>query len=146
MIKTIRTSLAAGAFVWLTGCMMTDTGPSAEYAAQMGNDYLGARVQKDNAKTFEYYADDFFNMRSREQWQGYLNEINTKLGDLQKFELLNKQKDVRYSGTFYFLQYKTTYAHGSARELITLMQPVEGGALKIFAHKIEPKAAVGEIR
>ncbi len=125
----------------LQGCVQS--GPSAETAARVGDEYLQAIQQGDEGKIFGYYAADFFKVKPKEEWQSYLHEVHDKLGNLKGFKLVAKNKDTRFSGIFYILQYRTTYAKGTARETIILEEPLDTNQLKIFGHKIDSKALRG---
>ncbi len=119
----------------LGGCGV-DTGVPLEVVVERGNAYMEALKRRDLETAFAFYDEKFFNVMPEEGWREYLEDLERKLGPMQSFSLMYKSKDTRFSGIFYILQYKTTYARGEAREVVTFIEPVEGRELKIYAHKV----------
>lgn len=114
-----------------------------ETVTKVADEYMQALQQKQFEQVFGYYADDFFTVKPEDSWREYLQQVQATLGDLKDYRLVNKTKDTRFSGIFYILQYKTTYANETANETLILVEPIETKELKIFGHKIDAKGLPG---
>jgi hypothetical protein len=84
-------------------------------------------------------SDDFFVVRSRQQWLDYLKMVRETIGSMQSYTLSKKQSDSRFSGRFYLYHYRNLYAREPAWEVLTLLSPVDSDEIKIIGYKIKAK-------
>ncbi|MEK6749662.1 MAG: hypothetical protein AABY83_10710 [Pseudomonadota bacterium] len=115
-----------------------DTGKSA-MAVQQTNLYMDALKASDFDAAWKFYARDFFMTHSEEGWRDYLQGVEKKRGKMQRYEVSDQQMDIRYSGTFFIVNYRVWYANSkkSSSQIVTMIEPVTGGPMQIYAHKLE---------
>jgi hypothetical protein len=110
-------------------------------AESVARDYFESIRAKDFDKALTFYAPQFFEQTSREDWLQGLHNLDEKLGDLSKYDLvgwrIQSNVGAPISGTFYILQYKVTYTKYQADETLTLFRPTTGGEIKILGHSIQ---------
>ena len=83
------------------------------------------------------YAAEFYERTTRPKWQAKLAEVRRQLGDLESYHLETWNIEMLPNGTFTTLAYDVTYSLHPARETITVVVPVKGGAPGIFGHRID---------
>ena len=114
--------------------------PSNADGQSVAAEYFEAIRKQDYDKAIEFYSTVFFERTSREDWRLALVRINSKLGDLEQYEL--QDWDVRvWDGpggrlTYYTLEYKVTYSKHSAIETLTLTKKNDGESALIQAHNV----------
>lgn len=123
----------------LSGC--GSDGPSEAAVEQFGRGFFSALQSREFDRALTFYDDEFFKTRSREQWKSQLQDMQTRLGDLQAAELKRKQADLRYSGKFYIFEYRVTYAREVAWETVTLFVPNGRDEVRVFGHTIKAKGS-----
>jgi len=106
----------------LVGC--GDPGDTVNMAEQVAGSYYQALKNKDFEKAAGFFKDT--NSKPRAQWHDQLQEYNSKLGELQSYQLVDKVVNTVYSGTLYTLRYKTKYSKFSATETLILFEGVSG--------------------
>ena len=104
------------------------------------NEFFSAIKQKDYDKAMTFYSDDFFNMRSHDDWRAYLQEVQGKLGDLQQVKLKRKQTSTVLSGRRFIFIFSNQYEKARTKETVIFFQQVTSDDIKIQVHKIESKA------
>ena len=104
------------------------------------NEYFGAIKNKDLDRALGFYSPQFFEKTSRESWKQSLQAVNSKLGDLQKFETTEWQIKVTTglgsSGTSYIFKYRVTYSKYPASEEVILFRAAGSTEIKILQHHI----------
>jgi len=108
-------------------------------AVNIGTRFYEAMKQGNMEQVLDYYSDEFFAMRSREQWRSYLEDINKKVGTLQSYKLAKLNADTRYRGKFFILEYQNIHSHGKSWETLTLVHQVKTNELRLIGHKITAK-------
>jgi hypothetical protein len=112
-------------------------------AEDVTKQYFQAIKSKDFDRALSFYAPKFFAKTPREQWLQTLQGINTNLGDLQSYQLLDWLVRVNLTlpepETIYVLRYRVTYSKSTTEEIISLSKPLISGETRIFGHQIEQK-------
>lgn len=104
----------------LVGC--SDPGDTVNMAEQVADGYYQALKNKDFEKAAGFFMDT--RAQPRAQWLDELRAYNSKLGELQSYELVDKVVNTVYSGTRYTLRYKTKYSKFPAYETLILFEGV----------------------
>jgi hypothetical protein len=110
-------------------------------AEAVAKDYFESIRAKDFDKAITFYAPQFFEKTTREEWLQSLKNINERLGGLDKYDLVSWKIQANAgtpnSGTFYILEYKIIYTKYQSAETLTLFRPTSGGEIKILGHSIQ---------
>lgn len=106
--------------VLLTGCS-SDPGDTMNKAEQIADGYFQAIKNKDLEKAAGFFMDT--RTRPRAQWLDELRDHQRELGDLQSYQLVNKEMDSGTTVNRYTLYYKTQYAKAAAYETLVLFIP-----------------------
>jgi hypothetical protein len=114
---------------FLSGCTLNKS------ASTLGDNYYEAVQNKDYNTALTYFSSAFYSNISQSDWLQTLQNINTKLGDLESYKLNGWNENViaganAQSGTTYTLQYQVVYANETDNETLTMFQPT-GGQLQI---------------
>jgi hypothetical protein len=106
--------------VLLMGCG-SDPGDTMNKAEQVADGYFQALKSKDLEKA----AGFFIETRSvpRAQRLDELRDYNSKLGELQSYQLVNEEMDSGTTVNRYTLRYKTQYTKASAYETLVVFIP-----------------------
>ena len=115
------------------------TAPNTRTAVTLGTQFYDAMKQGNIDQALDYYAEEFFAMRSREHWRTYLEDINKKVGALQSYKLAKLNADTRYRGKFFILEYRNIHEHGKTWETLTMVHQVKTNELRLIGHKITAK-------
>ncbi len=97
--------------------------------------------------TLDFYSAKFYQATSRKKWLEMRERIREKLGELQEYKLVgwNFRKWVGSgAGTYWQLQYETTYSKHPAQEVIVVFKPLRGGEYKIVSHNINSEGLLLE--
>ena len=121
----------------LIGC---GTPQEIEDAENLGQSYYEALKAKDFDKAMSFYSSEFFKATSKGDTLQVLQNISSKLGNLQSYEYDYYEK-TSYTGTqgsytTYNLYYDVIYAEGSSRETLTLTKS-EDGNFEILGFNID---------
>ena len=111
----------------LIGC---GTSQEIEDAKILGQSYYEALKVKDFDKATSFFSSEFFKSTSKGDTLQILQNISSKLGNLQSYEYDYYEK-TSYAGTQgshtrYNLYYDVIYAKGSSREILTLTKSEDG--------------------
>ncbi len=136
-MKTMaRLFLALLALITLAACSTQDT--DDEGAQRLVEQFLQSVHEGDYDKAFSLASPEFFNVRSEKEWRNYFDNIQAKLGKLEKLKLKQKLSDVRLSGHFYIYQFANKYEKGLAKEMVTIVQKVDADdPLGISSYRID---------
>jgi len=109
---------------------------------QEGNDlavkYLNATIAGNYDEAFSLVSEDFFQMRGKDTWTEYLNEVQKIMGPVISIKLSRSLVDDRFSGRFYMFQFSVKHENGFTTEMITMLQKINSkDPLKVFGHKID---------
>jgi hypothetical protein len=93
----------------------------------------------DEQRIVKQYDEKFFANQSPQEWLAKLKALMAERGPMTGYHLRRSQADTRFSGKFYILEYNTVHS-GRKRlhHVVTLLLPVEGGAMQLIGHKITP--------
>jgi len=98
---------------------------------------------RDYEKALGFYSPKFFEKTPREELLRALIAINTKLGDLQTYKIVNwkstKTIGTGDNGTYWTLECDVSYSKYPASETITFFKPTAGSDFKIVGHNINSK-------
>ncbi len=145
-MRTTACALVMVLIVGLTaGCGLPE---SADAANSLVGGYLEAIRAKDFDKALTYMSPEFYEASTRplteSEVKDVLAKLNSKLGDLQEYRLVDANVNVylgteRPSGTYCVLTYEVTYSRESATETFTLFKPRGAGDndLRILGHNID---------
>lgn len=99
----------------------------------------------DEQRIIKQYDEKFFANQSPQAWLAKLKALMAERGPMMAYHLRRSQADTRFSGKFYILEYNTVHS-GRKRlhHVVTLLLPVEGGAIQLIGHKITPWEAEPE--
>lgn len=137
--KMRRLGVAIGlAALVVSGCGL---GQEKGKAEEVASGYFERVKQKDFEGALDFYSPKFYQATPREKWLELLGKFNGKLGDLKQYKLVgwNFKKwagSGGTSGTYWQLQYQTTYSKHPAQETLMVFKPLRGGEFKIIAHNI----------
>jgi uncharacterized protein DUF4019 len=101
-------------------------------AKALGERYFEALKQGDYKTIDALYSAYFYQSTTKDQIQSGRVKLREKLGEYQKHELLNafanwsRRRD-EPEGDYTTLQYKVTYAKGTAKETFVVFAPKGGG-------------------
>lgn len=118
----------------LQGCTKEAT---AVQVTPMVEAYFAAWKSKDYDKMMTFYAKEFFDIYTREDWLAHLQEVNTVMGELQTVKMKRSEVSTVFSGRRFTYEYSNRYANGAAKELVIVFQSVKDHEIKIQIHKIE---------
>jgi len=104
----------------LLGC--SEPGNTVDGAEQLADNYYQALKNKDFDKAAAEFADTPGEPRAA--WLDRLREYNSKLGDLQSYQFIDKEVDTVFTGTRYILRYKTQYSKFPATEMLIVFEGV----------------------
>jgi len=129
----------------LLGLVACDDGdraynPTANPAVEAQAAALFEAMQAENyEQVTSLYYDKFFAKRSSTEWVDNMKRLMVERGPMQSHILRRSQADTRFSGKFYILEYETVHT-GEKRlhHVITILLPVEGGAMQLVGHKMTP--------
>jgi hypothetical protein len=150
--KRIRVGLLAvllGVMLTLSACGQDEqrahnvsTNPAVEAQAKA---LFEAIESGDEQRIVKQYDEKFFANRSPQEWLAKLKTLMAERGPMTAYHLRRSQADTRFSGKFYILEYNTVHS-GRKRlhHVVTLLLPVEGGAMQLIGHKITPWEAEPE--
>lgn len=111
---------------------------SPEMAANALSGFIEAIKASDFEAALSYYDKHFFDLVPRDVWMARLQEVNTKLGQLQKVEVGDERVNTTFYGKRFIYMLHMTYSNGPATETLVLEQePPPSEAVKIVSHKIE---------
>ncbi len=130
--------------VTITGCSLVEDKSVAENVVK---NYFELIKDKNFEKTLTLYSKQFFEKTKKEDWLQILKNINGKLGDLQKYELIRWNINKRVgtgSGTYFSLQYQVTYSKYPANESFTIFKKRRGSELRIVGHFINSQGLLLE--
>ncbi len=131
------------AAVVVSGCGVSEEKRQAE---EVASGCFECVKQKDFEGAAAYYSPKFYQATSREKWVEMLGNINGKLGDLREYKLVGwnfkKFAGVVGSGSYWQLQYQTTYTKHPAQETLVIFRPFGGGEFKIISHNINSEGLV----
>ena len=105
-----------------TGCSVDKS------ASTLGDNYYKAMQNKDYDMALTYFSSDFYDNISQSDWQQILQNIDTKLGNLESYKLIGWDKSVMSginvrNGTTYILNYEVIYSNETVDEYLTMFQP-----------------------
>jgi len=126
--------------VWLVlpllgACSMQQA--SSEQALEVVKQLQAALSAERYEDAMAFYSEEFFQIRSRESWRQYLQQVREKLGQLQSSELSEQQINTVYSGRQFLFVFINKYINGYATETMVLLQPVDSPGIKIVMHKLD---------
>ncbi len=121
----------------LMGCSKEVEG---EVVLPMANEFFTAIQDKNYDKALTFYSDDFFNLQTPEDWRAHLQEIQEKLGGLQKVKLKLQQTNTVLSGRRFIFIFTNQYEKARSKETVIFFQQVRSDDIKIQVHKIESEA------
>ncbi|NOY71059.1 MAG: hypothetical protein GXP14_01570 [Gammaproteobacteria bacterium] len=121
----------------LAGCSKEVEG---EVVLPMANEFFAAIQDENYDKALTFYSDDFFNLQTPEDWRAYLQEIQEKLGGLQKVKLKLQQTNTVLSGRRFIFIFTNQYEKARSKETVIFFQQVRSDDIKIQVHKIESEA------
>jgi hypothetical protein len=116
-----------------------ERGASEAEVEKISNQFFEALKSGHPDQALDLCSEDFFVVRSRQQWLNYLKMVRETLGSMQSYTLSKKQSDSRFSGRFYLYHYRNLYAKEPAWEILTLFSPVDSNEIKIIGYKIKAK-------
>jgi len=123
----------------LLGC--SQPANTVDMAEQLADDYYQALKNKDFDKAAANFADTPGEPRAK--WQEQLRDYNSKLGDLQSYQFIDKEVDTVFTGTRYILRYKTQYSKFPATEMLIVFEGVssyqEGNGMQIQSVVVKSK-------
>ncbi len=92
---------------------------------------------KDYDSVLDYYSEEFLLSTTEEEWLTVLNTVNEKLGDLQSYELVAWNLNMKKAGAdaYIRLQYDTQYERYEASETVSLVK-IGGSGFKINSHSV----------
>jgi len=121
----------------LPGCL-TQANQQVE-ADKLVQEFHTALQNGDWEKAGSYYDAKFFQQQSRSNWQNDLQSAIKKLGDIESFHTITKQKDPRYGGDFYIYITRIQHQHGSSHETMTIFKGLDDERLSISGYKLNIK-------
>ncbi len=131
-----------------SGCGIFSGKANAEKEA---TSFFEAIQDKDFDTAMTFYSPKFFEITPEVDWIQALKGVNTKLGDLENYELTSwSSKTIKMiagteeGGTYYVLQYEVTYSKHPATETLTLFKPTNGDKYSIVGHTINSIALLFE--
>lgn len=83
------------------------------------------------------YGEEFFQVRSRDDWEAKLRQAREKLGELETSRLSETQINTVYSGRQFLFVFENKYRNGNTSETMVLLQPVDSPDIKIVMHKFD---------
>ena len=108
----------------LAGCSSESTGITPE---QLASKFYNAIINKDFNSAVLLYGSDM----PAEAHMQELQELQSKLGDLQSYELRDTIVNTVFSGTRYIYTYRLQYASTAVTELLIMFKSVRGEPLHI---------------
>jgi len=109
-------------------------------AKKVATSLFEAIRNKDFDTAITFYSPKFFEQNPTVDWIQILKRVNTKLGDLENYELkswnIQKVSGSLENGTYCELQYEVTYSKYPATETLTLFKPATSGEFSIVEHNI----------
>ena len=121
----------------LIGC---GTPQEIEDAKGLGQSYYEALKANDFEKAMSFYSLEFFKSTSKGDTLQIMQNLSSKLGDLQSYEYDYYEKNsyvgTQGSYTRYNLYYDVIYSKGSSRETLTLTKS-EDGKFEILGFNID---------
>ena len=127
--KTIWTILV---IITLAGC---DTETPSIPPDQLASEFYNAIINKDFKTAVSLYGGD----RPVEAHIQELQDLESKLGDLQSYKLQDTEVNTVFSGTRYILTYRLQYAKMALTENLIMFQSVRGEPLHIEHRNYELK-------
>ena len=123
----------------LAGCGLFTSKSSFEAAAK---EYYEAIKGKDFQRAADFNSPAVFKKLSKEEIVQLFSKTNTKLGDLQSFQLVDW--NIHYElgiqgGVYCSLLYKVVYSKSEAEETVDLFRPIAGGQVKIIGYNVSSK-------
>ena len=125
--------------IWMVLVIVTLAGCSTETPGippdQLASEFYNAIINKDFATAVSMYGGD----RPAEAHIQELQELESKLGDLQSYKLQDTEVNTIYSGTRYIFTYRLQYANTALTENLIMFQSVRGEPLHIEHRNYELK-------
>ncbi len=137
MLKNFTSRFAAVfALLFLISACEQDRSPEMAAAALSG--FTAAIKNADFDKALSYYDNHFFDLVPREVWLARLQEVNEKLGRLERIQVGDERVNTTFHGKRFIYMLHVTYSNGLATETLVLEQePPPSEQVKIVSHKIE---------
>jgi hypothetical protein len=121
----------------MTGC---GGGRDVSDANIVMRSYYEAIQAKHFEKALTFYAPEFYERTSREEWLQTLSDLNSKLGDLQTYQMSGYRIEAGVgaglTGAFLVMQYRVTYSKYPADETVTLIRSGPSNEMRILSHQI----------
>lgn len=137
VLKKVTSRLVA-LFVLVIMLSACEQDRSPEMAADTLSGFISAIKNKDFDKAIDYYDDHFFDLMPREVWLARLQEVNEKLGELERVQVGDERVNTTFYGKRFIYMLHTTYSNGPATETLVLEQePPPSDQVRIVSHKIE---------
>ena len=125
--------------VWMILAIITLMGCSSETPGippdQLASEFYNAIINRDFKTAVSLYGGE----RPAEAHIQELQELESKLGDLQSYKLQDAETNTIYSGTRYILTYRLQYAKTALTENLIMFQSVRGEPLHIEHRNYELK-------
>ncbi len=131
--------------ILVSGCGINRERKEVEKVTQ---DYFLAVKNKNFEQALTYYAPMFFE-NTNADWLKILEVINARLGDLEKYELIDWKVEKytgseRPVGTYYVLGYNVNYSKYLAEEEFSLYKQDGSQEIKICGHDIRSPGLMEE--
>lgn len=107
--------------------------PDGDVARNIVDQFYQARIQKDDAKTAQFYSSS----HSAEERKDYLDRIFKEFGKVKSYHIKREEINTVLRGRFYIYDVQVEYAPaGIAAETITVFNEVGSKETKIVAHNV----------
>ncbi len=109
-----------------------------EQANKLSVVFMEALKNQDYDTALDMADEDFFAVRTREEWRAYFGQINAVMGERQTLKVKTAMNDAKYSGNFYMFEYVTKYENGLGKEKLTLAQMINSDdPPRVFTYRFE---------
>lgn len=115
---------------------LVDKIPGKKEAETVAQDLFAAIASGDSQRASTYYAAEYFQKTSPEQFAQRMERVRERLGDLQTYQLRSLNVKSNERGTFVEMEYTVTFSKGPAEMTLVLYKPPAGGGMKIVDHRL----------